>query len=631
VSESGRRHRERRATESAVEAAESAIEGAETASGNGHSASRGRSSSQPAAAGVTPQWAAASPTQTPAGSGHPLEGTVRREMEAELGHDLGGVRIHDDSDSQTQARSLGADAFTVGSDIGFAAGQYAPETPRGRHVLAHELTHVLQQGTEDEPDASRQTPTTSRRDGPAEREASRVASHITAPPATDHRAAPGAPRPTPGLAPRGVAHRFDSFEHIELGDWSRGGPTAGGPPGAYSTGFILLDCHARDLPAHATPTVGWPADWVARYRRGTAEQRRAITLGLTYGEIIAFSGDMYAAIDPVTHATSVVGTMERINKASLVEIYDLIPLLHSRSASTGQLEAATGGRYISLAQRNVSHFSNVSGGRDNVSTWREGHRAAIRIAASGNANAAWAMNAAADHFLTDAFAAGHMRPDRAHDILSRTGQINSKVLHDLDNEHGVAVHNRRGDRWTAFGDDHLYDPRDVAHGQGLVIALEAVARSKEDIQAALNAAAAGTAPPPTGAPGAFASEELVPIVDSWSANNWNAADQAAEVASLVGTELPEQIVPNGDTRAREWAARQSSAALVDVPVEEKVRMINRLLQGWVSDDDLDGIERLFRNSTATDKAVLRILIAPQIGDLHSSGQRARLRGIIAAP
>jgi hypothetical protein len=320
--------------------------------------------------------------------------------------------------------------------------------------------------------------------------------------------------------------------------------------------------------------------------------------------------------------------MERINKASLREIYDLIPLLHSRSASTGQLEAATGGRYIALAQHNVSHFSNVSGGRDNVSTWRDGHRAALRIAASGNANAAWAMNAAADHFLTDSFAAGHMRPDRAHDILSRTGQINSKVLHDLDNDHGVAVHNRRGDRWVQYGDDHLNDP---ANARGLAIALEAVELSKADLQTALSAAAAGTAPPPTGAPGAFASEQLVPIVDVWSADRWSAADHAAEVAHLMASELPEQVVPNGDTRAREWAARQPTAALVDAPVEEKVRMINRMLQGWVSDDDLDGIERLFHNSSSADRAVLRHLIAPQVGDLISPRQRARLRAIITAP
>ncbi len=225
---------------------------------------------------------------------------------------------------------------------------------------------------------------------------------------------PVLPHDRPRVSPRtGSCTAFDSFEHIELGDRSRGGPEwPGGPPSSYSTGFILLDCHTRDLPGHATPTVGWPADWVARYPSGLPEQRRAITLGLTYGEIMAFSGDMHAAVDPATNATSVVASMERINRASLREIYDLIPLLHSqpRADMTGDLESATGGRYMALARKNVSHFSNVTGGRDNMSTWRDGHRAALLIAASGDANAAWAMNAAADHFLAVAFAAGHLHP-----------------------------------------------------------------------------------------------------------------------------------------------------------------------------------------------------------------------------
>jgi hypothetical protein len=120
---------------------------------------------------------------------------------------------------------------------------------------------------------------------------------------------------------------------------------------------------------------------------------------------------MYADIDPRTMATSVVGTMQRINRASLVEIYDLIPLLRSRSATTGEIESATGGRYVRLAQQNVSHFSNVGGGRSNIDTWRDGHRAALALAAAGNA--AWVMSAAADHFLTGALAAGHLRPQRA--------------------------------------------------------------------------------------------------------------------------------------------------------------------------------------------------------------------------
>jgi hypothetical protein len=417
----------------------------------------------------------------------------------------------------------------------------------------------------------------------------------------------------------GHIQHFDSFEHIQLGDTAAGGPT----------GYILLECHARDLPAHATPTAGWPPDWVRRYQTGTKDQRRAITQGLTYGEIVALSGDMYADIDPHTMATSVTGTMQRINRASLVEIYDLIPLIHAKPndpkpVGTKQLEEATGGRYISLAAHNVSHFANVSGGRSNLDTWRDGHAAALVLAAAGNADGAWAMNAVADHFLTDAFAAGHLRPDRAHDVLSRTGNIRSKVMHDLDNEHGVAVHNGRGDHWVQYGDDHLNDSADRA---GLSIALEAVEASKADIRTAL-AARPGSPPASNVLHGPYAAERLVPIVDTWSANRWGRADVAAEYAKLAWTEGPEQLIPNGDTRAREWAARQPAAALRDMPVEEKVRMVNRMLSGWVSDDDLDGIARLYRASLQADQAILSGVMAPQIQDLQSMRQRTRLRVLL---
>jgi hypothetical protein len=189
---------------------------------------------------------------------------------------------------------------------------------------------------------------------------------------------------------------------------------------------------------------------------------------------------MYAGIDPRTMATSVVGTVQRINRASLVEIYDLIPLLRSRSATTGEIDSATGGRYVSLAQQNVSHFSNVGGGRNNIDTWGDGHRAALALAAAGNANAAWAMSAAADHSLTDAFAAGHLRPQRADLVQSASGQIWSKELHDLDNEHGVAVHNLRGDRWIPYGDDHLNDAENE-----LRIARKAFEASAPDLQTGL--------------------------------------------------------------------------------------------------------------------------------------------------
>lgn len=80
-----------------------------------------------------------------ASPGRPLEQGTRAFMESRFGHDFGRVRVHTGERAAASARALGALAYTVGSDIVFGRGQYAPETQKGRHVLAHELAHVGQQ------------------------------------------------------------------------------------------------------------------------------------------------------------------------------------------------------------------------------------------------------------------------------------------------------------------------------------------------------------------------------------------------------------------------------------------------------------------------------------------------------
>jgi Domain of unknown function (DUF4157) len=66
-------------------------------------------------------------------------------MEARFGHDFSKVRIHSGPGAAAASRAIGAQAYTVGSDIVFGAARYEPDIPRGRHLLAHELTHVVQQ------------------------------------------------------------------------------------------------------------------------------------------------------------------------------------------------------------------------------------------------------------------------------------------------------------------------------------------------------------------------------------------------------------------------------------------------------------------------------------------------------
>jgi hypothetical protein len=79
------------------------------------------------------------------GGGSPLEAGARSFMEERLGSDFSDVRIHTGGRADESARAISAQAYTVGTDVVFRSGTYQPETPSGQRVLAHELTHVVQQ------------------------------------------------------------------------------------------------------------------------------------------------------------------------------------------------------------------------------------------------------------------------------------------------------------------------------------------------------------------------------------------------------------------------------------------------------------------------------------------------------
>lgn len=78
-------------------------------------------------------------------SGQPLDPATRTFMESRFGHDFSRVRVHTDAAAAASAQTVGASAYTVGRHLAFDQGFYAPHTPQGRRLLAHELAHVVQQ------------------------------------------------------------------------------------------------------------------------------------------------------------------------------------------------------------------------------------------------------------------------------------------------------------------------------------------------------------------------------------------------------------------------------------------------------------------------------------------------------
>jgi hypothetical protein len=80
-----------------------------------------------------------------AGPGRPLDSALRQDMERRFGHDFSRVRVHTDVTSDISARHVNAHAYAAGHHIVFRLGRFAPSTNDGRRLLAHELTHVIQQ------------------------------------------------------------------------------------------------------------------------------------------------------------------------------------------------------------------------------------------------------------------------------------------------------------------------------------------------------------------------------------------------------------------------------------------------------------------------------------------------------
>lgn len=109
------------------------------------------------------------------GGGRSLDPGVRERMAPGLGDGLGDVRVHDGPDADALARSVQARAFAVGSDLFFAEGEHRPGTAAGDRLIAHELTHVVQQRG-----APAEGPLTVSQPGDAsEREADRAADELS--------------------------------------------------------------------------------------------------------------------------------------------------------------------------------------------------------------------------------------------------------------------------------------------------------------------------------------------------------------------------------------------------------------------------------------------------------------------
>lgn len=127
------------------------------------------------------QPAKAEPYGGNAAQGEPLEAGVRGSMEARFGHDFSRVRVHAESSAEARAGAIGARAYTAHPHVVFGPGEYRPETAEGRGLIAHELTHIVQQ-EEGRVEGIQRRPPSMDFDDPLEREANEREGRFARPP-----------------------------------------------------------------------------------------------------------------------------------------------------------------------------------------------------------------------------------------------------------------------------------------------------------------------------------------------------------------------------------------------------------------------------------------------------------------
>ena len=369
-------------------------------------------------------------------------------MEHAFGYDLRNVRLHDDAVSGSVARGLGATAFAIGRQI-------VLDGPVSRHVLAHEVAHVVQSALQ-----------------------------------------PAAP----------AIHCYESPEHEDLGD--------------KSLDQLLDFLQTEDGKKWAKDRGIEPATLVAEIKADPLKKAggkitagtRAVGTGrkedvkLTPGEITALSGDFYKGPDEIAGAAS-QSLEKKGDKNELDKLREAI-----EQERRGELpdpnkayEQITKGRYLDLAKSNDVHFAPL-----NRVEWRRLHEQALTEAAAAKDDRALQhallVDASGGHFLTDAYASGHLfdkgrlvaairlhlqtHPLRTENpeaqfyaglvtLSGNADQLVLKGIHDRMNSEGFDVTNAAGMKWRTYGDAQLAKAPDTSR-----IAALALFKSRQQVYAA---------------------------------------------------------------------------------------------------------------------------------------------------
>jgi hypothetical protein len=219
--------------------------------------------------GAEPSQAPPTVREVLSSPGNPLDETTRRLMEPRFGYDFGRVRVHTDARAAASARAVNALAYTVGRNVVFDTGKYAPGTALGNALLAHELSHTIQQGFR--PGSSLGTLSLTRPEEAAEQEANQAAAGVwtgklynVSPDRLTRLAREPADYKSKfnelnGLAMKALLNRLDALEREQLDDLRK----HSGEAAHLGTGQQRLE-------------IAMSAVWYSKFQRAVLAENKAV-------------------------------------------------------------------------------------------------------------------------------------------------------------------------------------------------------------------------------------------------------------------------------------------------------------------------------------------------------------------
>ena len=393
-------------------------------------------------------WAeAAGPTRGP------FSPYINSVLSASFGQSLEGITVARGEGDKNHG--IGAEAHTIGTKVSLGSNvSEDAEDARSLEIIGHEVAHALAGGGAgktllDQPGDPGET---------AAYDAGRQLRNFAV-------GGGSIPQLRPAYGGQAAIHRYEGGEH-------------------------------KDAMDNAAKTL--KAEGVAVDPKVAAQMSKKIKLGngleVAPGDVTAMMGDFYGAFDKGKDGKDHFNpgkSFEAMNSADPEEMKKILAKIHreyddvqkakdgkgefkatatsefdeiteNRKVTTDKDGTTSGYQFLELAKRNANHFNkeDSSGFDNNMGSYGEMHRLALKAASDGDENRARAMEAAAQHFLTDRFSAGHQfDKDKIIEAGSGglLGQGMSRFVHNFLNQNGVSMSDESGHTWTGRGDEHWAD------------------------------------------------------------------------------------------------------------------------------------------------------------------------------